>query len=166
MCLMSGAGTGSFSGPDRALMVVSDVAVRGSTRMQKYGFLLAMQYKKETGRISKAEPSLKFYDDWEPLWFGPFSKSLADDIDCCVERGLMRKEPITMSPDSYMYSFTINGRAQWRKMADSFGGDMTAIREKVAHLQRISLESLLEGIYSAYPEYTENSVIKDRIGGG
>lgn len=156
---------GSFSGSDRALMVVSDAMVHGSTRMQKYGFLLAKQYKKETDRISKTAPSLEFYDDWEPLWFGPFSRSLAKDIDTCVKNSLIRKEPLRMSPDSYRYSFTIQGRAQWRNMVDKFRGDMTAIRKKVAHLQRVSLESLLEGIYIAYPEYTVKSVIKDRVQG-
>ena len=147
-------------------MVVSDAMVHGSTRLQKYGFLLAMQYRKETGNVSKGTPALKFYDDWKPLWFGPFSRHLANDIDDCVERGLIRKEPAGMPPhDSYRYSFTIKGRERWREMWSKFNGDMKAVRGKVARLQKVSLESILEGIYGAYPEYTVKSVIKDRVQG-
>ena len=58
---MGGTDAGGFSSSDRALMVVSDAMVHGSTRMQKYGFLLAKQYKKETGRISEAMQSPGFY---------------------------------------------------------------------------------------------------------
>ena len=155
----------SFLPSDRALMVVSDITVRGATRIQKYGFLLAKQYKKETANISKTEPSLVFYNDWEPLWFGPFSKSLAKDIDDCVERGLIHKEPVSTSPDSYRFSLTIKGRKRWRDMLSMFTSDMTAIYEKVAHLQKVGLGNLLEGIYSSYPDYTVRSVIRDRVQG-
>ena len=154
-----------FSKSDRALMVISDATIRGSTRIQKYGFLLAQQYKKEMKHITETTPTLKFYDDWEPLWFGPFSKSLAEDIDTCVKDGLIDKESVSLPYDSHRYSLTIKGRVQWRKMLDKSNDDMTAIREKVVHLQRVNLGSLLEGIYSAYPEYTVKSVIKDRIHG-
>lgn len=52
-----------FSESDRALMVISDAMIYGSTRLQKYGFLLTQQYKKEMGGIAEAAPELKFYDD-------------------------------------------------------------------------------------------------------
>lgn len=162
---MGGSTGASFSPPDRALMIVNDIRVHGVTRMQKYGFLLAKQYNKEVERISKAEPSLAFYDDWEPLWFGPFSKTLAKDIDACVEHGLIHKEPVSTSPDSHRFSLTISGRKQWRAMFGRFNGEMTAMHGKVSHLQRVSLESLLEDIYNLYPEYTVKSIISDRVRG-
>lgn len=159
---MSGADV-QFSDSDRALMVVNDVVVHGSTRMHKYGFLLAQQYRKETGRVSKTTPSSKFYDDWKPLWFGPFSKILAKDIDDCVKHSLIYKEPDNPYSNSFWYGLTVEGRAQWRKMMDRFNGDMTAMRGKVVRLQKVSLTGILESIYSSYPEYTIESVIKNKV---
>ena len=84
--------------------------------MHTYGFLLAKQYKKELGRIAKDTPALAFYDDWEPLWFGPFSSGLTHDIADCVKRGTILKEPmipsIVSSPDPHMFSLTSNGRVK------------------------------------------------------
>ena len=152
-----------FSKSDRALMVVSDATIHGSTRLQKYGFLLAQQYKKEMNRIAAQAPDLQFYKDWEPLWFGPFSKELSHDIEECVNRGLIYKEHVNPTQNLYRYGFTIQGRIQWRAMLREFGDEMTAVREKVVNLQKVRLERLLEGIYNAYPKFTERSVIKDRF---
>ena len=152
----------SFSPPDRALMVVSDTMIYGSTRLQKYGFLLTKQYGKEMRGISDRMPKLKFYDDWEPLWYGPFSRTLAKDVQTCVKDGLIYKGPGDM-PNSFRYGFTIRGRMRWRSMLSEFSDEMSAIREKVMNLQKIRLERLLESVYSAYPEFTKLSVIKDNM---
>ena len=151
-----------FSPSDRALMVISDAMVYGSTRLQKYGFLLHKQYGKEMSRIASSVPELKFYDDWEPLWYGPFSRDLARDIQACVGNGLMYKEQ-GAPPNSYRYGFTISGRVKWRRMLHEFGDEMTAIHEKVVNLQKVRLERLLESVYNAYPEFAERSAIKDRV---
>lgn len=152
-----------FSESDRALMVISDATIYGSTRLQKYGFLLTKQYKKEMEGIAEAAPELKFYDDWEPLWFGPFSKSLAKDIDTCLRDGLIYKESVKLSQNSFRYGLTLKGRRRWRDMLQKYTKDITAIRKKVMNLQKMRLERLLENIYNAYPEYTVNSTILKKI---
>ncbi|MXY60768.1 MAG: hypothetical protein F4Y82_01450 [Cenarchaeum sp. SB0665_bin_23] len=162
---MSTKDTPKFSKSDRALMVVSDATIYGSTRLQKYGFLLTQQYKKEMEGIAKATPELKFYDDWAPLWFGPFSKSLAKDIDACMQNGLIYKEPVKLSQNSFRYGLTLKGRRKWRAMLHKSTKDITAIHKKVMNLQKMRLERLLEYIYYAYPEYTVNSTIREKISG-
>ncbi len=161
--LMSTEDTFEFSTSDRALMVISDATLYGTTRLQKYGFLLTQQYKKEMNVIAEAEPKLKFYDDWEPLWFGPFSKSLADDIDICMDNSLIYREAVKLSQDSFRYGLTLKGRVRWRVMLRKFNNEMTAIHKKVMNLQKMRLGRLLENIYSAYPEYTVNSTILKKI---
>ena len=148
---------------DRALMIVNDFTIHGSTRLQKYGFLLSKQYADELSSISHKEPKLQFYDDWKPLWYGPFSKNLEDDINECVESRLVYKEPIDLRLNSYRYSFTLRGRIRWRKMHTNFQNEMNSIYEKIANLQKIQLERLLERIYAAYPEYIRRSTITDRF---
>ena len=148
---------------DRALLIVGDTTIHGSTRLQKYGFLLSKQFERELANISFTEKDMAFYDDWKPLWYGPFSKSLQEDIDECVEKGLVYKELINLSLNSYRYSLTVKGRVRWRVVYAKFQNDMKAIHEKIMSLQKVRLERLLEGIYTAYPDYTKRSTIRDRF---
>ena len=148
---------------DRALMIISDTTIRGTTRLQKYGFLLRMQYDKELKNISEHEPKLTFYDDWEPLWYGPFSKSLKEDVDKCRESKLINVTSVDKILKTQQYSFTIKGRIRWRKILTNHKKEMEALYEKITNLQKMRLERLLEGVYYSYPKYTERSTIIDRF---
>ena len=150
---------------DRALMIVSDATIHGTTRLQKYGFLLHKQYGQELSAILRSNPDVGFYGDWKPFWFGPFSESLSKDIQACVEAGLIYKELVDPARNSYRYSLTVRGRRRWRQLLSEFTSEITAIHEKVANLQGVRLERLLQRIYDAYPEYTKQSTIKDRLSG-
>ena len=152
-----------FAGMDRILMIVSDATVHGTTRLQKYGFLLYKQYEQELSAISRGNPMLRFYEDWKPFWFGPFSESLSKDIQACVDADIIYKEMVDPARNSYRYSPTIYGRMRWRQLLSEFQTEITAIHEKVMNLQRMRLERLLQGIYDAYPEYTKRSTIKDEL---
>ena len=153
-----------YHGSDRVLMIVADTTILGSTRLQKYGFLLYKQYERELLDISRDNRELKFYDDWKPYWYGPFSEILRKDISACVdEHHLVYKEMADQSRNLHAYSLTIRGRVRWRQMLDALGPEMTAIHGKIMNLQRVRLERLLEGVYNLYPEYTKRSVIKGRF---
>ena len=152
-----------FTSEDRVLIILNDNTINGTTRLQKYGFLLAKQYVKELSSMSERRQSLTFYDDWEALWYGPFSRGLQKDVEKCVGGGLVTKEPMDASTNSYRYALTIRGRARWRKMLAEFQNETIAICEKISSLQKMRQERLLEGIYNAYPEYTKRSTIKDRF---
>ena len=152
-----------FDPTDRALVIVSDVEIYGSTRLQKYGFLLFKQYQKELAKMAANCPGLEFYADWEPLWYGPFSRNLQNDIETCVSENLIVKTLADPGLGSYRYAPTLKGRVRWRKILSTSEVEIKAIREKVSNLQSMRLERLLEGIYHAYPEYTKHSTIMDRF---
>ena len=59
---------------DRLLLAISDTTIHGTTRLQKYGFLLYKQYGKELSAISSKHDNLTFYDDWKPYWFGAIQR--------------------------------------------------------------------------------------------
>ena len=143
-------------------MVVSDATIHGSARIQRYGFLLYKQHGKEMGTIADRKPALRFYDDWEPLWYGPFSRSLNLDVKACMRNGLMYREPANLGQDSHSYSLTIRGRVQWHGMLREFNDEMDTIRRKIRKLQKIRLERLLEGVYNAYPESTKRSSVREQ----
>lgn len=165
MCIavMKNTNTSQFNSADRALVIINDVEIHRSTRLQKYGFLLSQQYKKELSKMALNCPDLKFYTDWEAFWYGPFSKSLQTDVNTCVENKLIRKTLIDQNQNSYKYALTIKGRLRWRKILDASRNEVSAIHEKVSYLQTMRLERLLEGIYYAYPNYTKHSTIKGRF---
>ena len=48
---------------ERVLFIINDNVINGSTRFQKYGFLLFKQYQKE---LQSYYRDFKFYDDWIP----------------------------------------------------------------------------------------------------
>ena len=148
---------------DRILMIINDTTIVGRTRLQKYGFLLSRQYEGELSRISRMTNELKFYNDWKPYWYGPFSDDLRADLTE-YEKEMVETEMIT---DSYAevirYSLTIKGRVRWRAMLEQFGDEMHSIHDKIRELQSIRLERLLECVYNAYPEFTKRSTIKERF---
>ena len=150
---------------DRVLMIISDSTIHGTTRLQKYGFLLSKQYEWELRNIASMQAELKFYDDWMPFWYGPYSESLDKDVKKCAKNGTVSMLLMDEALNKYQYSLTIKGRAVWRGMLNRFHDGMPAIDAKIRNLQKIGLETLLSGVYSAYPEYTKRSVIKDRVGG-
>ena len=149
-------------------MVISDTVIHGSTRLQKYGFLLYKQYGKELSRIADKTArgntsELRFYDDWEPLWYGPFSRGLKEDTGACVSAGLVHMAPANQELKSHRYALTIRGRVRWRRILHECPKEIEAVHEKIANLQATRLERLLEGIYHAYPEYTKHSTICERF---
>ena len=148
---------------DRALLIICDTTIYGTTRLQKYGFLISKQFGKELADISFGEKDQPFYNDWEALWYGPFSKGLQKDVDECARERLIYKEPIDTNQNTYQYGLTTKGRIRWRKIYAKFTDAVNPIHKKVMNLQKVRLERLLERIYTAYPEYTKRSTIKGRF---
>lgn len=152
-----------FRPEDRVLVIISDTTIHGTTRLQTYGFLLYKQYGRELSELSDNLPALKFYDDWKPLRYGPFSRNLSNDIEKCVGDRTICKETVDPDRKIYRYALTIKGRAQWRKMMNRFTSEIGAMREKISYMQTIRLELLVKEIYRAYPEYAAHSKNKDRF---
>lgn len=143
-----------YTGKDRILLAISDTTIHGTTRLQRYGFLLHKQYGKELSAISGKHENLAFYSDWRPYWFGPFSEDMSKDAKACVGAGLIYKDMVDPVRNSHRYSLTMSGRMRWRRLLGEFGREVNAIHEKVMNLQKMRGWRLLQGVYDAYPEYT------------
>lgn len=148
---------------DRPLYIINDATIRGATRLQKYGFLLAKQYEPEM-RALAAKHGISFYADWEPRQFGPYSESLAEDVRECMVEGLVQRtvDSTANKHNVYIFNLTIRGRARWRKL-------FLRVREishfaiKVRSMQDYGYYTLIDNIYTAYPEFAVNSTIRDQI---
>ena len=148
---------------DRVLVIISDTTIHGTTRLQKYGFLLSKQYEQELGEISRTQSMPSFYNDWIAYYYGPYSRTLENDVAKCIENKMVAKIPINRAKNSYRYSLTIRGRIRWRQMLAASHSEIEAIGKKIRKLQLVQLEDLLRSIYKAYPKYAKHSVIRDSL---
>ncbi len=154
-------------GPEeRVLFIINDNAIWGSTRFQKYGFLLAKQYQREIEMLELTNSGFEFYNDWGPHYFGPFSRQLERDIETCINKKILKKTFVDKTPggerDINIYQLTVAGRKRWRDIF--YENDcMKKLDDKIKHLQKMSSVTLLRLVYNAYPEFTTNSTIKNSL---
>ena len=132
--------------------------------MQKYGFLLHKQYKREMV-ILKNKWGIEFYSDWVPYYYGPYSKNLADDLKKCITNKMITKIDVpTIDSDKkvVIYNLTIKGRVRWRKLFMNVP-EISHFIEKTRHMQKIPYYALLSQIYTAYPNFATKSKIRNDV---
>ena len=143
-----------FVASDRVLLLFTHDMISGDTRLHALGFLLARQHEKETSRIAQKMQLSGFYDDWEPQWFNPYSKALAKDIDDCLDRGLLYKRQSNEIGIPFVYGLTHAGRKRYHiVLKRKLGSDMLLTEERIEHLQKVDIYSILEDLYVCCPEY-------------
>mgnify|MGYP006267999419 CR=1 FL=1 len=126
--------------------------IQGRTRFQKMVFLLQQEFEKT-----------EFYD-FEAYDYGPFSKGLYDDLDDLIDRDLVQEMREEFDKDKvyYEYKLTDAGRELIERLSDQEETqDIMALSEQLK--QEINSEDLsvvLDRVYSEYPEYAENSVLR------
>ena len=150
-----------ISAADRVLMIIGNEMIHGRGRLQRYGFLLSEQYGSKLEQISKIDEKLKFYADWKPHYYSPFSKKLEDDVDNCIDKGFVGVQDIDKLHKLDRYFLTYRGSTRWRRMCVKHKENMKAIVEKVGKLQTIPLEDLILRIDLKYPQYAKHDFTKD-----
>ena len=153
-----------FKDIDRPLLIINDFTINGTTRFQKYGFLLHKEYGAYMLSLNE-RCNIEFYTDWEPLYFGPFSRSLKEDLKECMSTDVIKKVNVptgTEGREMSTYNLTIKGRQKWRNMLVTIP-EIQHVMERVQSMQKISYYILLGQIYKKYPEFTTNSQIRNEV---
>ena len=136
-----------------ALLDAMDGEIQGKTRLQKLAFLLD---EEELGDQFDAYTYRK-YD------YGPFSKSLLEDIEDLEEKGLVEisKERTVGGNTRYDYELRSSGEEAVEQLT-SRDGDIDIIFDAAQAIANeygdLSLRDLIEQVYDRHSEYTENSV--------
>lgn len=133
--------------------------VEGATRIQKYAFLSAKGIKNLTNR--------GFYNDWKASNYGPFSPSLAQDINTLVAKGLANKFKVKNNFDYWVDRFALSdsGRTRFNVLNENERFTTDEIKQKVVqYYNNKSLMDILHDVYSNFPEYAVNSTIKSEVG--
>ncbi|MDS0297036.1 type II toxin-antitoxin system antitoxin SocA domain-containing protein [Halogeometricum luteum] len=130
-------------------------AVQGRTRFQKMVFLLQQQLETDS--------SISTYD-FEAYDYGPFSKGLYDDLDDLIDRGLVEETREEFDEDKalYEYELTEKGRDLAKRFEDlkETNQVLNLSEELKDEFNQKNLSEVLDFVYSEYPEYTENSVLR------
>lgn len=123
-----------------------------ATRIQKTVFLVEKELKLDLGY------------NFIPFYFGPFSKELQDDIYKLKELGYVR---IMEEQVEDLISGIIVGFKKIYEISDNVMLDLSSLDKNfvdfVTEKLKMPLNSLLKYVYMKYPEYTVNSLIRDKI---
>jgi len=144
--------------PLALLYVDNQRAIEGITRLQKLVFL------------AQEESSLEIGYEYEADKYGPFSKELYGALDSLESRNLIKREVETTRSgnEKYTYLLTDRGRAVIKEILsnEEYEHARKVFEEahsiKKQHNQE-PLDTLLRYVYRKYPDYTENSTIKEDL---
>lgn len=149
----------SYTRAEWALALITELKyVEGVTRLHKYAFLAAKRIKDLA--------NMGFYDDWEASNYGPFSKTLANDIQGLIEDGLIKERVV---PNKYGYKVSIlepteAGKARIEDRKELYARLFNEIRKLLEPYQKRRLMDVLHDVYYLYPQYAVKSKIRAEVG--
>ena len=133
--------------------------IDGRTRFQKLIFLMQME-----GNLNDLAPTDTYR--FEPYDYGPFSSTLYDDLDIHIERGLIddSKEELDEEDDIVKYKYQLEPEGQEFIEEELSVGELERIINEAKRIVReygdMPLPELIDLVYSKYPDYAENSVLR------
>ncbi|MCD2204022.1 SocA family protein [Halobacterium sp. KA-6] len=133
--------------------------IDGRTRFQKLIFLMQME-----GNLNDLDPTDTYR--FEPYDYGPFSSTLYDDLDSHIERGLIEdsKEELDEEDDIVKYEYQLESDGQEfveeQVSENEFGRIVQEAERIIEEYGDIPLPELIDLVYSKYPDYAENSVLR------
>lgn len=141
--------------PLSLLAAIEEDSIEGRTRLQKLLFLIQKRIEqKKNAQLSQSYDFIA-YD------YGPFAKEIYDDIDTLVRRGLVDEDPKELDDGviKYDYKLTKKGKqlVESRRLVDDSPQEVDAVVSEFADKE---LSDIIDYVYSQYPNYAENSVIR------
>ncbi|MCD2201377.1 SocA family protein [Halobacterium sp. KA-4] len=133
--------------------------IDGRTRFQKLIFLMQME-----GNLNGLDPTDTYR--FEPYDYGPFSSTLYDDLDSHIERGLIEdsKEELDEEDDIVKYEYQLESDGQEFFEEQVSENEFERIVQEAERIIKeygdIPLPELIDLVYSKYPDYAENSVLR------
>ncbi|UVE50078.1 DUF4065 domain-containing protein [Haloferax larsenii] len=133
--------------------------IDGRTRFQKLIFLMQME-----GNLDGLTPTDTYR--FEPYDYGPFSSTLYDDLDDHIEQGLIEDSVEEIDEDEEIVKYEYRLRPEGREFVEKQIADseLESVVQEAERIVReygdIRLPELIDIVYSKYPKYAENSVLR------
>ncbi|MDE0268959.1 MAG: hypothetical protein OXI96_07990 [Acidimicrobiaceae bacterium] len=149
--------------------------IEGITRLEKFLFLI----EQECDYQSHIEERFHF----EAYNYGPYSKEVYEAVDILKEAGLIEEfrkltDSVLDSAEELLYSDTtteISYERQFsltengRTIANYLANQHPKLQKRISNLKDeygdLTLQDLIFHVYTRYPDYAKNSVIRDKIMG-
>ncbi|WP_419944736.1 hypothetical protein [Candidatus Poriferisodalis sp.] len=147
--------------------------INGITRLEKLLFLL----EQELGQALNVSQPFTF----EAYHYGPYSREIYEAVELLEEAGLLSEERSLTDSDldraeELLYSDMASEISYERRFELTKDGALVAgylarkhgsLSDGIANLKDryggLSLQNLIYHVYTEYPDYTEKSVIRDKI---
>jgi len=138
------------------VIINSNPFIQGNTRLQKYGLLV---YGKEV--LTKSE----FFDDWRAGDFGGFSKQLMLTTDYLIREGYAASNPTVLSETITVnrYKLTDKGLSEIKEIEANQKDKVEKIKGLLGPYFKKSLDTVLDEIYTLFPQFTDKSRIKAKV---
>ena len=133
--------------------------IDGRTRFQKLIFLMQME-----GNLNDLAPTETYR--FEPYDYGPFSSTLYDDLDSHIERGLIEDSKETLDEEDDIVQYKYHLKSEGREFIEDneseaeFERIVEEAKRIVQEYGDVPLPELIDMVYSKYPDYAENSVLR------
>lgn len=140
-----------------ALLLVLNMLGRGATvtRLQKLVFLIAVK--------GGVDIDVTF----KPYYFGPWSPEVQRALNELISEGLVEVESVWLSEEGYaftIYKITEKGRERLSSIIATIDSSQLSKLKRVVSLYGyLPISFIVAYIYSKYPEYTELSIIKEKV---
>lgn len=132
------------------------VPIEGRTRLEKLLFLVQKKLVEEMGIGFITDPY-----SFRPLYFGPFTEDVYDDLDTLRTFGLVEIKGDDEATQKFM--ITAKGHEAVLRLKES-GRVPSLLIDEIESLKRsygrMNLKDLIERVYKQYPQYTMKSEIK------
>lgn len=155
--------------------------IEGVTKVQKILYLI----EKETDFWEKYKDKISEDLDFKAYDMGPFSEDVYDELELLLNIDVIEKEDMNIgASDMYerkqyvpeegskglsnkVFKLTAKGEKIGQALEELLDEKHAEeLESKIREYNRMSLNTLLEYVYTNYPAATENSKIKDEVLGG
>lgn len=141
--------------PLALLYVKEQEKIEGRTRLQKMVFLMQQHLGTTTNSESIEQYEFIAYD------YGPFSKELYSDIDSLKREFVQEQhEEYDNGKEKYDYEMTDDGKSYIEnQLSGDDSQEIINLAEDIkSEYNEELLSTLIDDVYSQYPEFAENSI--------
>jgi len=142
-------------------------SIRGVTKLQKLLFLI----EQETEFFEEYESDIAF--NFAPHKMGPFSEHVYEELHFLLQLGAIESEPMDTPTfpevdDSDLsnkeFVLTPKGKKIAKELVDILSDDhLSEIEDIVETYGTMSLNEILREVYQTYPDFAEQSEIRDEV---
>ena len=130
------------------------IYARGKSMRDNENIPTKIHLQKEIFLLQRRYPFNELTHKYEfiPLYYGPFSKAVAIDLNTGIDMELIsNNDNIILTPQSFKYASNI-----WNPLGEDYKKTIIQIKEG---FNRMTVEQLIDYVYEHYPKFAKKSAL-------